>query len=113
MAKKSNSEQPPAQLHNPFTENFMPRWEEWKAYKKEQHRFTYKPIGEQAAIDHLYELSAGNEEMAWAIIKQSRANGWKGLFDLKIPYNNGKINKGDTSKPRPTGNVATGGFGEL
>lgn len=80
MPKAKNA---PVTLHNPFTEGFMPRWEEWKAYKKEQHRFTYKPIGEQAAIDHLFELSAGNEEIAWLIIKEARANGWKGLFQLK------------------------------
>lgn len=86
MAKR-NSEKNEVQFKNPFTENFIPRWNEWKAFKKEQHRFTYKPIGEQAAIDHLFELSAGNEEFAWAIIKQSIANGWKGLFDLKIQFN--------------------------
>ena len=83
-------------FRNPFTENFIPRWDEWKAFKKEQHKFTYKPIGEQAAIDHLYELSAGNEEYAWAIIKQSRTNGWKGLFDLKQQFN-GEKNKRESS----------------
>jgi hypothetical protein len=77
-------------LRNPFSENFIPHWDEWKVYKKEQHRFSYKPIGEQAAIDRLFELSNGNEETAWLIIKEARANGWKGLFELKQQFNGAK-----------------------
>jgi hypothetical protein len=99
-------------IKNPFSENFLPRWEEWKAFKKEQFRFTYKPIGEQGALDELYGLSAGNEVFAAAIIKQSIANGWRGLFDLKN-NNNGKIAQRNLEKPTPSGNVAPGGFGQF
>jgi hypothetical protein len=98
-------------LNNPFSPKFLEAWERWKLFKKEQFRFTYKPIGEQAAINNLFELSAGNESLAEAIMKQSIVNGWRGLFDLKISIN--ATVKAVTQKPSPTGNVASGGFGKL
>jgi len=109
---KSNSEKKDWENPFPFTKNFIPAWDEWKAFKKEQFRFSYKPIGEKGALEALYELSAGNEQMAHAIIKQSIANGWRGLFDLKTT-SNGKVNAGVAGKPTPTGNVAPGGFGQF
>lgn len=112
MTKRNTEKKETKPLHNPFTENFMPHWEKWREYKKEQHKFVYKPIGEQGAIDHLFEMSAGNEALALAIIKQSIAQGWKGFFDLKTEFN-GKVNQGNTQKPTPAGNVAPGGFGQL
>lgn len=99
-------------LRNPFTDAFLPRWEEWKAFKKEQFRFTYKPIGEQSAIDELFEFSGGDENIAYLIIKQSKAKGWRGLFELKQQFN-GNTTGRITEKPKPTGNVAPGGFGQL
>lgn len=105
------TKKPDTPIINPFSNEFLEVWEGWKAFKKQQFRFTYKPIGEQDAIDHLYELSGGNEKMAALIIKQSRVNGWRGLFDLKTSYN--EINKGFTQKPRPSGDVSPGGFGQL
>lgn len=98
-------------VKNPFSSAFFEEWEYWKSFKKEQFRFTYKPIGEQAAIDNLFEISCGNEETAKAIIKQSISNGWRGLFELKTSIN-GTV-KAITQKPNPTGNVAPGGFGKL
>lgn len=97
---------------NPFSENFIPIWGKWKAFKKEQFRFTYKPMGEQSALEALNELSAGNEQMAQAIINQSIANGWRGLFDLKT-NSNGKVTQRIAEKPTATGNVAPGGFGQF
>lgn len=102
----------PVALRNPFTDAFLPKWEEWKAFKKEQFRFTYKPIGEQDAIDHLFELSGGDEIRAMMIIKQSKVNGWRGLFELKQQFN-GNTTRGITEKPKPTGTVASGGFGQF
>lgn len=68
----------------PWTDQvFVDAWNLWKNYKKEQFSFSYKPIGEQSALLNLSELSGGNMEMALAILKQSRDNGWKGLFELK------------------------------
>lgn len=84
MAKK---EKLPTELKNPFSEEFMVAWEYWKKFKKEQFRFSYKPIGEQHAIDDLFEISNGDEQVAKLIIKQSLAKGWHGLFALKNDTN--------------------------
>lgn len=69
-------------------ERFEQVWEFWKKYKKEQHRFSYKPIGEQGALSKLQELSDGKLETAMLIIKQSIQNGWAGLFELKGDFKN-------------------------
>lgn len=99
-------------LNNPFSQSFLDTaWQEWKDFKKEQFYFSYKPKGEQAAIDDLFEISGGVEEVAVRIIKQSKAKGWRGLFELKTSIN-GTL-KATTQKPSPTGNVAPGGFGKL
>lgn len=74
---------PPIEIKNPFPETFNVAWEYWKAFKKEQFRFTYKPMGENGALEDLWEISGGNEETAKQIIKQSIKNGWRGLFELK------------------------------
>jgi hypothetical protein len=62
---------------------FINRWQVWKDYKDEQFNFKYKPRGEQAALKALGELSGGNLKVAIAIIEQSMAHGWKGLFALQ------------------------------
>ena len=80
-AKVKETDEP---LVYPFTnEVFLNRWEAWKKYKKEQFKFSYKHSGEQAALKTLGEISRGNLEVALAIIQQSMAHGWKGLFELK------------------------------
>ena len=61
---------------------FADAWQLWKKFKKEKN-FTYKPIGEQSALSHLAEISGGNLTEAIAILKQSREQGWSGLFALK------------------------------
>jgi len=109
---KSNLEKKETQIPHPFSEKFIPRWEKWKAFKKEQFRFTYKPIGEEGALNKLYRLSGGNEDIAFEIIEEAIANGWKGFFELKN-NNNGTNPKGFAPKPTPTGNVPAGGFGQF
>jgi len=103
MARNSEKKQPA--FSNPFTENFMPHWDRWKAFKKEQFRFTYKPIGEQGAIDDLFKnLSGGNEEIAVLIINQSIAKGWRGLFELKSLPN--ATNNSNTTAGNQAGSVS-------
>jgi len=86
-------------VSHPFSEQFTKQWEYWKAYKKEQFKFTYKPIGEEAALYHLHQLSGGVEETAIAIINQSIAEGWKGLFPLKNQFKpNGQQSSYSNSK---------------
>jgi len=59
---------------------FKEAWQQWKDYKRTQHRFTYKsPASEQAALKHLTEITS-NELGAVAAIHQSMAQGWKGIF---------------------------------
>lgn len=66
-------------------QTFTDAWNLWKQFKKEQFSFNYKPIGEQSALQHLAEISGGQMSTAIAILKQSRDNGWRGLFELRKP----------------------------
>ena len=77
-------------FQNPFSEAFIEAWDYWKTFKKEQFKFYFKPIGEQAAIDDLFEMSKGDEEVAKQIIKQSIVKGWQGLFPVKNIGNGGQ-----------------------
>jgi uncharacterized protein YdaU (DUF1376 family) len=82
----------------PFNGKFHELWEEWKKYKFKQHDFKYKSDGsEQAALHELTSLAGGNEELAIAIIQQSMAKGWKGLFPIKNNLFNGKSNSSTTN----------------
>jgi len=69
---------------NPFSELFLEKWELWKEFKKESFNFQYKGvISEQMAINHLVDLSDGEEEKAEKIIEQSIRRQWQGFFPLK------------------------------
>jgi hypothetical protein len=71
-----------------FTEDFIPIWEKWKNYKEKEHRFKFKtPDSEEANFTELLHLSESIQSKAIAIIQQSIANGWKGLFQLKNKNN--------------------------
>ena len=75
-------------IKNPFSENFLQFWSEWKEYKRKQHKFTFKlKSSEQASLNNLFKLSNGSEMSAKSIIDQSIANGWKGFFELKNKQN--------------------------
>lgn len=72
-------------------ENFAKAWENWRDYKLREHKFRYKTEqSEQAALMELAQLSGGNESTAIEILKQSMAQGWKGLFELKKNSHNGQ-----------------------
>lgn len=60
-------------------------WNEWKLYRRDMKIKAYAPTprSEGAAITKLLELSGGNQQQQQAIIQQSMANGWAGLFELK------------------------------
>lgn len=102
----SNSEKK-HQFVNPFTENFIPHWEEWKYYKKEQHRFTYKPAGEMAAIRRLVKLSRGNEAIAIQMLEEASGNGWKGFFELKTSPNATNISSATSSNQQGSGSSSS------
>ena len=69
----------------PFdSEEFAAAWEEWKEYRKAEHRFEYRSAKtEQTALHNLQKISNNGEHHAVAILGQSIANGWKGLFELR------------------------------
>lgn len=63
---------------------FLGAWSEWKQYKKDQFRFTYKNrTSEQTALKQLHKLASGSLDTALLIMEQSIANGWKGFFTVK------------------------------
>ena len=67
----------------PFTgELFVAMWQNWKDYKKSDHKFTYKSaISEQAALKQLSKMADGDEQRAIEIIEYSISQGYKGLFE--------------------------------
>lgn len=68
----------------PFEEvEFHDMWETWKRDRKERGIKKMSSTGEQTALHKLYEMSNGNYETAIAIIQQSIAQGWQGLFPIK------------------------------
>jgi len=64
-------------------ELFLNRWQVWKDYRKEQHGFTYKAMGEQTALTRLQNKSDGDMSVAIEMMEQSMANGWKDWYELK------------------------------
>jgi hypothetical protein len=62
------------------TPEFIAAWELWRQYKRQQHRFSYKPIGEQAALKDLAKMAAGDETTAIELIYYAMAKGWKGIY---------------------------------
>ena len=83
----------------PFdSEKFRDAWSSYLEMRKAQHRFTYKTLAsEQTALHQLYKISNGNENTAVAIIAQSIAWCWKGLFPLKQTKNEQQIGTTDGS----------------
>ena len=79
---KLNTNNTKTERDYPFELN-LDAWELWKAFRKEQFRTSYKPLGEAAAISKLLRISNNNKEHQAQIIQQSIENGWKGLFELK------------------------------
>jgi hypothetical protein len=79
---------PPVEIIFPFDEDFKTSWQNWKDYKRLEHKFQYKsPQSEQAALEDLVKKSGGKKEIAELIIQQSVSSGWKGFFELKNQKN--------------------------
>ncbi|MFV0376888.1 MAG: hypothetical protein ACK5JD_06240 [Mangrovibacterium sp.] len=64
-------------------EQFAEKWKLWKDFKKQQHGFVYKAIGEEAALMKLYGIAEGNAGTAIRIIQQSIDHGWAGFYPVK------------------------------
>ncbi|GKW21873.1 hypothetical protein PEC302107_36020 [Pectobacterium araliae] len=70
----------------PYPDNLnVEAWDEWKQYRKDLKLKSYAPTSrsEGAAITNLINLSGGDKQRQEEIIKQSMANCWQGLFELK------------------------------
>ena len=61
----------------------------WLEYKRSIGNTYRTAQGVRAMIKQLNDLSGGNVEVAGAIVEQSIANNWKGLFELKQQKKNG------------------------
>lgn len=62
----------------------------WIDFKQKQFNEAYKTeVGFKAFITKLNRLSGNDPEKAAAIIEQSMANNWKGIYDLKNNTRNG------------------------
>lgn len=67
--------------------------ERWLNYKQAQFGKSYKTEDSfKTFINRLNDLSGGNFETAQAIIEQSIANCYQGIFELKKQYQNGNTN---------------------
>ena len=78
--KSSTNKAKPIEIVLPFqTKEFEAAWNEWKAYKKTDHRFKFKSTQtEQRALITLQNESA-NQSEAISTIHRAITNGWKGL----------------------------------
>jgi uncharacterized protein YdaU (DUF1376 family) len=77
----------------PFSENFMQHWDEWKAYRFQQHKFKYKsPSSEQSAFNLLVKKANQNESLAIDILNYTMAHGWK-MFVLPKTDKNEPANR--------------------
>lgn len=73
-----------------FANELVPVWEEWITFKKQQFNFKFKTTkSEITAILNLKKLSNASTDSAIDIIRQSIANGWKGLFEIKTKLDAG------------------------
>lgn len=86
----------PTQIVFPFDDTFKDTWELWKQYMFQSYQFEYKSIiSEQMAIQHVVELSGGEQDKAIKIINQSIRLQYKGFFPLRQTTNG-------TTKPNST-----------
>ena len=75
----------------PFdSKEFEEAWDVWITERRERGTKKYTQRGEQAALHKLQNDSQRDEATAIAIINQSIANGWQGLFPLKNQKNETK-----------------------
>jgi hypothetical protein len=112
--KKQNPKDNEVQL--PFEDDeFKSEWQVWLQYRSERRLPAYKPTGLKRTFSLLKNLSGDNPKTAVAIINQSIANNWQGLFMLRTNnLTNGTAYKRTVEeKPTPSGSVAAGGFGKL
>ena len=83
---ESKPKPPAAKEEYPYPPELnLTAWNEWKAYRRELKLRAYKPTprSEGAAIKNLLKLSDNSYSVQAAIINQSIANQYQGLFELR------------------------------
>ena len=79
-------------------EEFIQIWKQFKIYKRSEFNFQFKSTqSEQAALSKLPN-EMDNVDHAVQSIKNTMANGWKGIFPDKQNNNGGKNNSNSTTK---------------
>lgn len=78
--KRSRLFEPELPPELPIPEDIREVVDLWVSYKKEQFRFTYKPLAFAALVERLAIMGAGR---ASAAIKYSMAQGWEGVYEEK------------------------------
>lgn len=71
----------------PIPEEVREAVELWTAYKREQFRFTYKPLALAALVER---MAAMGPERAIAAVKWSMNNGYEGLYEEKKQNGHGR-----------------------
>lgn len=75
---------------NEISEEFREVVKDWFAYKRERRESYKSNRARQAFFNKLKDLSQNNPSIARAIIEQSMANNWAGIFQLKTQSNDKK-----------------------
>jgi len=82
---------PSREIVYPYTsESFMNAWAVWLEYRKEIKKPYKSPKSEQMALKQLANYP---EDQSIAMIEQSIANGWQGIFEIKKSSYNAKSGK--------------------
>ena len=75
----------------------------WLEYKR-QRKQTYKSDASlRACYNKIVRLAGGDPAVAMAIVEQSMANNWAGLFELKTDNDNGDKQQGGVARQLPGG----------
>lgn len=68
----------------PFqSEQFAEMWSRWKDYLSEQHGQLLKSRSEKSALEHLYKLSKGNDDVAVDFLRYAMANRYRNFFYIE------------------------------
>ncbi len=78
---------------------FIPIWQRWVKYKKDQWKFKYaSKDSEETAKKSLLQLCEGDPDKATKILDYAIGNGYKGFFELKSNPGGQELSKEDKNK---------------
>jgi len=93
--KKEKAEKPP--FVDPAFEESFSMWLEYKHQRKESYK---SDMSLKACYNKLVKLAGGDPSVAMAIVEQSMANNWAGLFALKNDSSNATADNQPNHDPR-------------